>query len=74
MLHHVGNNPETALGVLEVLVLDSGLDDVEGSGDDERSTGTGDRGNEVLRPGSGVVVGELVEVFLGCCRTTEQLV
>lgn len=74
MLHHVGDDPETTLGVLKVLVLDSGLDHVEGSRDDERGTSTGDRGDKVLPPGSRVVVAKLVEIFLGRSRTTKQLV
>jgi hypothetical protein len=73
MLHHVGHDPEAALGVLEVPVLDAGLDDVERSGDEERGAGTGDRGDEVLRPRCGVVVAEFVEVLLGYSRPTEQL-
>jgi hypothetical protein len=73
VLHHVGDDPEAALGVLEVPVLDTGLDDVERSRDEERGTGTGDWSNEVLRPGCGIVVCEFVEVLLGYSRTTEQL-
>ena len=73
MLHHVGNNPETTLGVLEILVLDSGLDNVEGSRDNKRSTGTGDRGDKVLAPGSRVIVGKFVEILLSRRRTTKQL-
>jgi hypothetical protein len=73
VLHHVGNNPEAAFGVLEVLVLNSGLYDVEGSRDEERGASTGNRSNKILRPRSGVVVAELVEVLLGCSRPTEQL-
>ena len=73
MLGHVRDNPETALGVLEVPVLDAGLNDIEGRGDDEGCAGTGDRSDEVLPPGSGVVVGELVEIFLGRGRTTKEL-
>lgn len=42
MFHHVGHNLEATLGVLEVPVLDAGLDNIEGSGDDKRGAGTGD--------------------------------
>jgi hypothetical protein len=73
MLHHVGDNPEAALGVLEVPVLDSCLDDVQRSRHDKRGAGTGDRSDKVLRPRSSVVIGQFVEVFLGCGRSTKQL-
>ena len=73
VLGHVCDDSETRLLGLEVAVLDTGLDDIERSRDDERSRGTGDGGDKVLRPRSGVVVGELVEVFLGSCGTTEEL-
>jgi hypothetical protein len=73
VLHHVGNNPEAAFGVLEVLVLNSRLDDVEGSRHEERGASTGNRSNKILRPRSGVVVAELVKVLLGSSRPTEQL-
>ena len=65
VLGHVGQDPEAALGVLKVAVLDAGLDDVEGRGDDERCRGTGDGGDEVLEPGGLVVVFEVEEVLLG---------
>lgn len=35
MLGHLGNDAEAGLGVLEVAVLDTGLDHVQGSGDDQ---------------------------------------
>lgn len=65
VLHHLGHDLETAFGVLEVPVLDSGLDDVEGSRDKKRGAGTGNRSDKILRPRSGVVVAEFVEVLLG---------
>lgn len=73
MLGHVGDNPEAALGVLEVPVLDAGLDHVERGGNDQGCTSTGDGSNEVLAPGGAVVVGQLVEVLLSSGRSTEQL-
>lgn len=73
VLHHVGDNPEAGLGVLEVAVLNTGLDDVEGSGDEEGGGGTGDGGDEVLEPRGLVVVVEAEEVLLGEGGTTEQL-
>jgi hypothetical protein len=73
VLHHVGDDPEAGLGVLEVAVLDTGLDHVQGSGDDERGASTAHGGDEVLGPRSGVVVLEVVDVFLGESRATEEL-
>lgn len=65
MSHHVGDDLEAALWVLEIPILDPGLDDVERGGDEERCSGTRDRGNEVLTPGGGVVVAKFVEVLFG---------
>lgn len=73
ILHHVGNDSETTLGVLKVAVLDTGLDDVEGSGDEEGGGGTGDGGDEVLEPRGLVVVLELEKVLLCEGGTTEEL-
>lgn len=73
VLEHVGHNSEARLGVLEVAVLDTGLDNIQRSGDDQRSTGTGNGGNKVLTPGGLVVVGQTVNVFLGEGRSTEKL-
>jgi hypothetical protein len=50
VLHHVGDDSEAAFWVLEVLVLDTGLDDVERGRDEKRGTGTCNRGNKILRP------------------------
>lgn len=73
MLGHVGDDTEARLLGLEVAVLDTGLDDIERSRDDERSRGTGNGSDKVLEPGGAVVVGELEEVFLGSGTTTEEL-
>lgn len=73
MFGHVGDDTETRLLGLEVAVLDTGLDDIERSRDDERCRGTSNGRDEVLEPGGTVVVGELVEVFLGSSATTEKL-
>ena len=73
ILGHVAQDPEPALGILKVSVLDPGLDDVERSGDDEGGGCADYRGHEVLHPARGVVVGELVDVFFGKCRATEEL-
>jgi len=72
--HHRAHNLEPRLRVLEISVLDTGFDDVEGSGDDERSRSAGDGGDEVLEVGGGVVVGEVVEIFFGEGGTTEKLI
>lgn len=73
MFGHVGDDTETRLLGLEVAVLDTGLDDIERSRDDERCRGTSNGCDEVLEPGGTVVVGELVEVFLGSSATTKKL-
>lgn len=70
---HVCHDAHAALGVVEVAVLDTGLDDIEGSGDDERGGGTGNGGDEVLEPAGLVVVFEVEDVLLGERRTTEEL-
>lgn len=72
VLDHVGDDPHAALRVLEVAVLDTGLDDIEGSRDDEGSGSTGNRGNEVLGPGRFVVILD-TEGLLGEGGTTEEL-
>jgi len=71
VLGHVGENAETAFWVVEVPVLDTGLDNVQRGGDDERCRSTCNRGDEVLEPGCGVVVGQLEEIFFGGGRTAE---
>jgi hypothetical protein len=73
VLHHVGNDAEAGLGVLEVTVLDTGLDHVERGGDDQGGASTADGGDEVLRPGGGVVVLQFVDILLGESGTTEEL-
>lgn len=72
VLEHVGDDASASLLDLEVAVLDTGLDDVERSGDNEGGGGTGDGSHEVLGPCSAVVVLELVEVLLGGGGTTEE--
>lgn len=72
ILGHVGQNLEAAFGVLEVSVLDTGLDDVERSGDNERGGSTTDGRDKVLEPCGLVVVGQTEEVLLRESRTTEE--
>lgn len=73
VLGHVGDDTETRLLGLKVAVLNTGLDDIERSRDDERSRGTGNGCDKVLEPGGTVVVGQLEEVFLSSGTTTEEL-
>lgn len=65
VLHHAADDLESALWVLEVPVLDAGLDDVEGCGHEEGGRCTSNRGNEVLEPGSLIVVAQAEEISLG---------
>lgn len=48
ILEHVGDNAETRFRVLEVAVLNAGLDHIQGSGHNERGAGTAHRGDKVL--------------------------
>lgn len=72
MLDHILDNLDTGLWVLKVAVLDTGLDNIKWSGDDQRGRCTSNRGDEVLEPGGLVVVVELEEVTLGESRSTEE--
>jgi hypothetical protein len=58
--------------VLEISHLDSGLDDVERSRYNQRGGSTTDRSNEVLVPGSGVVVLKLEDELLSSGGTSEE--
>ena len=73
ILHHVTKDSETTLRVIKVSVLYPGFYDVERSGNDKRGGGASDGGNEVLAPGSGVVVFESVPPLLRGRGATEQL-
>jgi hypothetical protein len=73
VLHHAANNLESTLWVLEVSVLDTGLDDIERSRDDERGSSTTNGGDEVLEPSGLVVVRKTEEVTLSESGTTEEL-
>ena len=73
MLHHILDNLESALWVVKVLILDTRLDDIERSGNYERSGCTSNRSNEVLEPRGFVIVFQSEEVTLGECRSTEKL-
>lgn len=70
---HLGQNLESSLWVLEVLVLNTRLDDVQGRGHDQGCSRTSNRGDKVLEPRRLVVVLELEEIFLGEGRSSEQL-
>ena len=73
VLHHVRQDAESRFGVLEVAVLDTGLDHIQRSRDDQGGTGTANRSDEVLGPAGGVVVLQRVDVFLGEGGATEEL-
>lgn len=64
--------PTYQTGMDRLLVLDTSLDDVEGSRDDQGSRGTGDGGNEVLGPGCSIVIGK-TERFFGKRGTSKEL-
>ena len=70
---HVGDDLEATLSILEVAVLNTGLDNVERGGHDQRGASTSDGGDKVLRPGCGVVVLQGIEILLCSCGTTEEL-
>ena len=72
VLEHLRDNLEARLGVLEVAVLNTGLDHVQRSGDNQGGTGTADGGDKVLAPAGGVVVAQFVDVLLGEGGTTEE--
>jgi hypothetical protein len=73
ILHHAAHNLEPSLGVLEVPVLNSCLDDIERRRDEQRSGGTGDGSDEVLQPRGFVVVLQTVEVAFGKGGPPKQL-
>lgn len=70
---HIGQDAEAALGVVEVTILNTRLDDVERRRNNERGGGTGDRCNKVLEPSRLVIVLETEEELLGKGGTTEEL-
>lgn len=70
---HLGQNLEASLWVLKVLVLDTGLDDVQRCGHDQGRGRTSNRGDEVLEPRCLVVVLKFEKVLLGKGRSSEQL-
>lgn len=59
--------------MLEISVLNTGLDHIEGRGNDQRGASTTHRGDKVLGPRGLVVVLEGVDVFLGESRATKEL-
>lgn len=72
--HHRAYNLESRLWVLEIPILDTGFDDVEGSGDDERGRSADDGSDEVLEVGGSVVISKVVEIFFGEGGAAEELV
>lgn len=73
VLGHAGNNPESRFRVLEVAVLDPGLDDIKRGRHNQRSAGTEDGSHEVLCPRRRVVILEPEDIFFSEGRTTEKL-
>lgn len=73
VLEHLGYDASAGFRVVEVAVLDTGLDYVQGSGDNQRCAGSANRCDEILGPRGRVVVLQVVDVFLGESRTTEEL-
>lgn len=65
MLGHVGQDPEAALGVLKVAVLNASLDHVERRGNHEGGRSTRDRRDKVLKPGCLVVILQAKKELLG---------
>jgi hypothetical protein len=65
ILHHFGDDSESTLWVIEVPVLNSGLDDIERGRYDQRGAGASNGRNKVLHPSCFVVVGETIPIFLG---------
>ena len=62
--HHAPDDPEPALRVLKIPVLDARLDHVQRGRHDQGGRRAGDRGDEVLQEAGRVVVVELVQVLL----------
>lgn len=67
ILNHAANNLESALWVIEISVLDTSLDYIERSRDEERCGSTSNRRDEVLEPGRLVIIAKPEEVFLSEC-------
>ena len=72
LLDHVLDNLDTALWVIKVAVLDTGLDDIERCRDNQRRRSTSNRCDEVLEPSRLVVILKSVKVSLGERGTSEE--
>lgn len=64
MSNHVGQYAEATFWVFEVPILYPGLDNVKWCRDNKRCACAGHGSDKVLRPGSFVVVLELVKILL----------
>lgn len=73
ILHHASNNLETTFGVLKITILDSSLDHVQRSGNNQWCGRTSNRSNEVLEPGCFVVIIQTEEISLRESRSTKKL-
>lgn len=69
---HLLDNADTALRVVKVTVLDTGLDNIQGSSNSDRGNGTSDRGTEVLEESGLVVVLQAENPLLDKGRSSEQ--
>lgn len=72
ILHHLAHNPEAALGVIEIPILNARLDDIQGCRNDQRSRRARDGSHEILRPRRLVVVLELEQLLLRPRATSEE--
>lgn len=73
ILNHTSYNPEATLWIVEVSVLDAGLDDVERGRDNKGCGSTCNRCYEVLKPGSLVIVCKPINVSFCKCGSTKKL-
>lgn len=70
---HAAHNPEATLWVVEVSILDTGLNNIQRSGDNQRRGGTGNGRNKILHPSGLVIILKSVQVTFRECRATEEL-
>lgn len=69
---HLLDDAHTTLRVIKVAVLDTGLDDIQGSSNGDRGNGSSDGGTEVLEEGGLVVVLKSENPLLDKGASSEQ--
>ena len=69
---HTAHDPEPALRVIEIPILDPRLDHVQGRRHQQRGRRAGNGGDKVLQEAGGIVVVEFVEVLLGGGGAAEE--